>query len=128
MEFSCIGDAVNLSSRIEGLTKFYRVSILMTEYTEKETNGQFWTREIDTVIVTGRSSPVIVYELIGRKTPAAPPAIAEATDLPVLIEIPTLQEQGLKFYAKALALYKNGDFQEAAGNFALAIDICDDGK
>jgi adenylate cyclase len=46
MEFSHIGDAVNLASRTEGLTKYYGVEILITEFTYQETVG-FLVREID---------------------------------------------------------------------------------
>ncbi|KAJ3081280.1 hypothetical protein HK102_002460, partial [Quaeritorhiza haematococci] len=67
MEFSCIGDAVNLASRVEGLTKFYQVTILITEHTRSEIGDAFWTREIDRVVVTGKSKPVVLYELLGRK-------------------------------------------------------------
>ncbi|KAH9263434.1 hypothetical protein BASA83_013160 [Batrachochytrium salamandrivorans] len=42
MEFSCIGDAVNLASRTEGLTKFYGVTILVTEFSLKRLVTLFW--------------------------------------------------------------------------------------
>ncbi|KAH6566784.1 hypothetical protein BASA62_006491 [Batrachochytrium salamandrivorans] len=42
MEFSCIGDAVNLASRTKGLTKFYGVTILVTEFSLQETGDAFW--------------------------------------------------------------------------------------
>ncbi|KAJ3030374.1 UNVERIFIED_CONTAM: hypothetical protein HDU68_009299 [Siphonaria sp. JEL0065] len=67
MEFSCIGDAVNLSSRIEGMTKAYGVTILITEYTVEEIGDNFLLREVDMVIVKGKSKAVRIYELLGRK-------------------------------------------------------------
>ncbi|KAI9352204.1 hypothetical protein BDR26DRAFT_850523 [Obelidium mucronatum] len=67
MEFSCIGDAVNLSSRIEGMTKAYGVTILITEYTVEEIGDNFILREVDMVIVKGKSKAVRIYELLGRK-------------------------------------------------------------
>ncbi|KAJ3256448.1 hypothetical protein HDU77_003133 [Chytriomyces hyalinus] len=67
MEFSCIGDAVNLSSRIEGMTKMYGVTILITEHTVNEIGDNFIIREIDSVVVKGKSNKVSIYELLGRK-------------------------------------------------------------
>jgi adenylate cyclase len=131
MEFSCIGDAVNLSSRIEGLTKYYRCSILITEYTYTECGDIFWVREVDTVMVVGRSNPCIIYEVVGRK-----PLLEMEVILPgyentpheePLEVLPALLEQCLQCYAKGLELYKKMLFQDAMENFHIAIDLMDDG-
>lgn len=64
MAYTVMGDAVNLGSRLEGLTKFYGVPILLSEDVAKSVQG-FAFKEIDLVRVKGRSEPVKIYQPIG---------------------------------------------------------------
>lgn len=65
MDGTVISDAVNLASRIEGMTKVYGVPLLITEHTYKNLSDpeSFCIREIDCVVVKGKQIPVTVYEV-----------------------------------------------------------------
>ncbi len=62
--YSCLGDSVNLASRVEGMTKLYEVSILVTEEVRARTTGLLFA-EVDRVRVVGRQAPVTLFALLG---------------------------------------------------------------
>jgi adenylate cyclase len=72
LSYSLIGDTVNLASRIEGLTKYYKVSIAMGSAMH-EALPQFASVELDLVRVVGRDAPEAVYALVGDEALAATP-------------------------------------------------------
>jgi adenylate cyclase len=69
-DYSAIGDPVNLASRVEGLTKLYGLSNLLTASTAEGLSG-FALVEIDLVAVVGRDEPTAVYTILGGEEIAA---------------------------------------------------------
>jgi len=65
MEFTAIGDGVNLGSRLESASKQYGCDIVMSESTYRPCADRVWARELDWIRVKGKNQPVSVYELVG---------------------------------------------------------------
>lgn len=69
MEYTCMGDTVNLGSRLEGSNKMYGTNIIISEYTYEKVKDKVIVRELDLVRVKGKTLPVRIYELIGIANP-----------------------------------------------------------
>jgi adenylate cyclase len=67
MDYTVIGDGVDISSRLEGVTKEYGCDIILSEYTYGLCREHIVVRELDRIRVKGKTKPISIYELIGDR-------------------------------------------------------------
>ena len=77
MNYTMIGDGVNLAARLESACKQYQVKLLISEYTFRKLKGTYRIRDVDDVIVIGKTEPVRVYEVLDYHDNRAFPNLME---------------------------------------------------
>lgn len=107
MEFTAIGDGVNLTSRIESTTKFYGCSIIISENTYALCKDTIWVRELDYVCVRGKRQPVYLYEVLGLRSHP----------------LSTAQQDQLALYANGRAYYQQCKFDLAIETFSTLLRV-----
>jgi adenylate cyclase len=109
--YTALGDAVNLSSRLEGLNKDYGTHILVNEttYTAAKDDG-FVFRELDLIRVKGKLQPVTIYELIGRAGENS------------VYGTPEEVRQRVDLFREAHVLYRNRRWEDAQKSFQTILD------
>ncbi|HYC38799.1 MAG TPA: GAF domain-containing protein [Usitatibacter sp.] len=78
MDYTMIGDGVNLASRLESACKQYGAHILASEFTLKAARGTYRTREIDLVVVKGKTQPVAIHEVLDYHGEESYPHLVDA--------------------------------------------------
>jgi adenylate cyclase len=104
MDYTVMGNSVNLAARLEGVNKQYKTSILISEFTKEQAGDEFLYRQLDHVRVVGIQTPVLLYELC---------EIAEMSDLTGLHIDQTWKD--------AMACYKQRQFSKASDLFSDAL-------
>ncbi len=104
--YTVMGDTVNLASRLEGVNKSYGTRILIGEGTQQRVGDAIETREIDAILVVGKTEPQRVFEVLGRKGEVDQTTMA-------------LRER----FAIGLANYRKQAWPDAKGDFEACLAI-----
>ena len=107
MDYTIIGDGVNLASRLESACKPYGTHILISEFTHQRLRATYTTREIDLVVVKGKSQPVAVYEVLDYHTDDTYPGLMDA----------------LRHFRAGLKLYRQRRWKDAVAEFTDVLTI-----
>src|SRR5262249_51050033 len=107
MDYTIIGDGVNLASRLESACKQYGTHILISENTYQRLRGTYRIREVDSVVVKGKHQPVAIYEVLDYHTDETFPNLLEAVN----------------YFKGGLTYYRKGEWDKAIRTFGEAATL-----
>jgi len=102
MDYTIIGDGVNLASRLESACKQYGAHILISQFTQAKLRGTYRMRELDLVVVKGKTQPVAIYEVLDYHTDQTYPHLVDA----------------LGYFRDGLAKYRQAQWADAVKQFS----------
>ena len=109
MDYTMMGDTVNIAARLEGVNKVYGTYTLISETTYRAAGPGFVFREIDKINVVGKKEPISVYQLMG----VAGEGDAHMDDV-------------RNFYARGLQAYRSQEWEQAIGFLNEVLKIASD--
>ena len=107
MDYTVIGDGVNLASRLESACKAYSARILASESTVGKLRGTYRMRDIDLVVVKGKTQPVRVFELLDYHDTASFPNLMDVVN----------------HFAEGIASYRAGHWDKALARFEKCLEL-----
>jgi adenylate cyclase len=107
MEYTAIGNNVNLAARLESANKYYGTSVLLAATTANELKSPAVLRRLDLIQAKGISQPTWVYESLGHHTAATFPKLASA----------------INAYEAGVDCYQRRDWQGGLSHFATALEL-----
>ncbi len=107
MDYTIIGDGVNLAARLESACKQYAAKILISEFTFKNLKGTYRTREVDFVVVKGKTQPVAIYEVLDYHDESSFPNLMDAVNQ----------------FREGIHKYRAGKWSEATNSFNKVLEL-----
>ena len=112
MDYTMIGDGVNLAARLESACKQYSARVLISEFTKNKLKGTYKMRDVDMVVVKGKTEPVGVYEVLDYHTEETYPNLMD----------------NVNYFNEGVKEYRAGNWDKGIGRFKEAIQANDSDK
>lgn len=109
MDYTAMGDSVNLASRLEGANKAYGTFAIISEATYEKAKDHIEARRLDRIRVIGKEEPIMVYELLQRKG-----------------QLPSYMHEMLEKYYEGLELFEQRDWANARKKFKAGLKLLPD--
>jgi len=105
MDYTMIGDGVNIAARLESACKQYSAHLLISEFTQAKLKGTYRLRDVDIVVVKGKTEPVRIFEVLDYHTPETFPNLMDCTG----------------YFNEAIVNYRAGEWDKSIKNFTKAL-------